>query len=1303
MTFKPTIYNRNQAPGQLWARDITSKTEHATSIHRVLSSFGPTSSGSLLTGIKTFDVLYDTGVIVVPENVFLFKINTDYNTGRIFTTTDEVRVISLEQSSYVGTWFFPQSQSVTICKLVSCEQGAGSQIRPVLYELDLDSFELTFLYNLTSRETQYYYEFTNIDSSTITYDYKTQIYNVSFTAYAKCNSGMYLCTLNIEKINNAYEIVSSKVIEPVDAYICSNLENSIAPNSSVCKDLPTGFVATTIPYCNDISCTPIDRYEWYINDTLQSTAYTDQLINIFEYNFTSTGYYNIMVKTYDTLDRMTSATLVTNVEECATYDIFPESNNVNEGSSIDFLIETQYVPDTTVLYWCLYFENNATADDFDPSTLYGNVTISYNQARFTVNVARDEILDDNEMFGAYLLSEPHTDPLTPPNEAFILASTINNEVTINDVGFNNLSITLQADEPIVCANTDITFTATTSAFCTEDLICTPISRYVWSVNGQIVHTDTSLQTQLSLIRQFAAYGTHTVSVTVYDENERQASAQVIVSVIDCRSYTIYPEQRQVNEGGTVNFIVETENIPTGTRLYWTIYMGVGVNSADFTSTPYGSITINNNRAVIPISITLDTEIENDEQFGMYLLSSSNSTTTPPQDIILADTIGDEVTIINVNPTITESFVLDKTFTDEILKNNFIKNATTQNLSKNFIDDCELQNTNSITNVVYLPTTGGKLVAKIKISDLSKAAQPSGVIEEIAQYVITDHAAGNPSRTVVLPDHNYSVLVACRGTNEVVYIDNNERGNFIPGVYQTPGANTSNGAAWPYGKDIAHKFTIFVKNDDTVTILTSGLDTRAADYRVLNGGLSTGVRAIARTPEKDLYINVQSYNKWYKVPAELIENAINNGTEYIDYQVTTSQSGHPSRTKAYGATSNAENYVWSIDHETKYINITKDNKCLSIDQPTSPIHKYGISTHESRFILIGSQSINSDGIIIIDSLCPTLLNYIYNELFDPNITNTSKVVAFTAFTGAIAAKINTQGYASSNGLGNTGILYPPASSGTYDYKPVKLLPTGDADIRYVIVLPNGRIRASGGSSEISYVENYLLVNNRDSNSLMFGPDTANVERITPTLKTSTGAVYTGPGSTGHGKTGIASVTDDYGNTGLVVPSQTSSKILVIVDNLDGSNPGSNPIPYYEHSIPFTTYNYTNFTGYEILDDDANTGTLSFTIQPVELESANPVITWADLTVTVKRNPSTPTSMPANFTVIATAQDTPYTQSFNLAGLSEGTISFAGIFSSNQIVDDSLRVSITITRDTDQAVNEEPETIYIDRITATFDYI
>jgi len=216
-----SIYDKKHSmQGALWTRNLRNIVQPATvSMKEVfIDNFRPpevaaTNALSATNGVLDFDVWFDTMMLYTSSGLWFYHLNFDYENDRIYSTADEINSITTTDSVFGGTWFFEQDKKVTICTLLSC----GDQIRPILRSLDLDTNELTVIYD---KETIYTnmsaVNFVTLDHPVLTYDYKAKVYNVSYLAYTDSAvlSGMFLNTINIKDSGNEHDIISAKTIRP---------------------------------------------------------------------------------------------------------------------------------------------------------------------------------------------------------------------------------------------------------------------------------------------------------------------------------------------------------------------------------------------------------------------------------------------------------------------------------------------------------------------------------------------------------------------------------------------------------------------------------------------------------------------------------------------------------------------------------------------------------------------------------------------------------------------------------------------------------------------------------------------------------------------------------------------------------------------------------------------------------------------------------------------------------------------------------------------------------------------------------
>jgi hypothetical protein len=169
--------------------------------------------------ILGFNVFYDMLIFQLIDAIITAKIDVNYETGDITTIPNDVHIIKIQENmKYVDHYFFPELKKVTLGFLIHCPglTEHTNQIRPLLYELDLETTNLSIIYNKNAPETDFYYDFDNIgivNVAALTYDKLRLLYNISFIH--EKNNRMYICSINLRQRGNEYEAINTKVIEPI--------------------------------------------------------------------------------------------------------------------------------------------------------------------------------------------------------------------------------------------------------------------------------------------------------------------------------------------------------------------------------------------------------------------------------------------------------------------------------------------------------------------------------------------------------------------------------------------------------------------------------------------------------------------------------------------------------------------------------------------------------------------------------------------------------------------------------------------------------------------------------------------------------------------------------------------------------------------------------------------------------------------------------------------------------------------------------------------------------------------------------
>lgn len=208
--------------------EIKSATDEMNSIYEIIieqykalfkdgskDSYDPLSINST---IKNFNVFFDTLILEFDDALAICKISIDFETGIINTSSDEVTMIKINPNMiYVDHFFIPETKQVLLSFLLQCP-GITSpkiQLRPLLYQLDLDDNQLNLIYNKNSIHTDFVFSFVtiaNIHSTTFTRNKNNQRFNNSFII--KQPEGMYVFSINMQARGSEYEVTDVQIITP---------------------------------------------------------------------------------------------------------------------------------------------------------------------------------------------------------------------------------------------------------------------------------------------------------------------------------------------------------------------------------------------------------------------------------------------------------------------------------------------------------------------------------------------------------------------------------------------------------------------------------------------------------------------------------------------------------------------------------------------------------------------------------------------------------------------------------------------------------------------------------------------------------------------------------------------------------------------------------------------------------------------------------------------------------------------------------------------------------------------------------
>jgi hypothetical protein len=376
--------------------------------------------------------------------------------------------------------------------------------------------------------------------------------------------------------------------------------------------------------------------------------------------------------------------LIQNGGVAPTYTVTPSATSVDEGSTINFVVNTENVGVGTTLYYGTLVGaagSTAASNDFTDSltgsfNIVSDGTATGGIATITRSIASDLNIEGPETFRLVI----RTDSITGS------AVTLTDDITINDlapsatVGVSTTSVNegqsveFTVNTTNVSAGSTLFFssggTAVAADFTDNSLTgsfivsATGITTFTRTLVAEATGTEGSENFNL-VIRTNSTTGTAlttTPSITIND-------------VVP--TYNVTPSTTNVAEGDTVTFTINTTDVGDGTTLYWRL---VQYGSSDPVSTQYGFTTvvnfsdfepsqssgnfnISNNVGIVTLTPELDWKTEN-EGFSISIRtgSTSGSITTTSSVVTVTDTFASNISITPSSTTVNEDGSITFTIT-----------------------------------------------------------------------------------------------------------------------------------------------------------------------------------------------------------------------------------------------------------------------------------------------------------------------------------------------------------------------------------------------------------------------------------------------------------------------------------------------------------------------------------------------------------------------------------------------------------------------------------------------------------------
>ena len=441
--------------------------------------------------------------------------------------------------------------------------------------------------------------------------------------------------------------------------------------------------------------------------------------------------------------------------------IIADKELVGEGDSVVFTVNSSSNPTSSYFWQVRSTGGSVTAADFS-TAMSGNITLSAGTGKITLTTVVDTVF--NESADKFVVDLFNTSGGT------LLVSS--QEITIGDV---TVSTVLSANE--VLEGDEVTITVTTTN------LPSPSTLY-WEATGSGItagdFTDNKISGAITvtnnsgtLARKLALDNSNSESSEVFNIKFYLGSASGPllhttgnITVLN-RWLTITPTSTSVTEGGTLTFNLASQNIPNGTQVSWSIRSLAGtVDSADFTTTPSGNVTLNNNAASFTLTLANDYAKESSEIFVV------DATTTISGTVINASS--GAITITDVNYTITA----DKTTIKEGETVQFTV-TTEPNVSSVYWKVRSVSGTVDLTD--FIGNLDGTLSLTNGVGTVSFKASNNSTEETDESFVIDLYSSNPAQGGVLLPLNQPCPVVTIKDVYCVIKIGNTVAEEYV--VYE----------------------------------------------------------------------------------------------------------------------------------------------------------------------------------------------------------------------------------------------------------------------------------------------------------------------------------------------------------------------------------------------------------------------------------------------------------------------------------------------------------------------------------------
>lgn len=465
-----------------------------------------------------------------------------------------------------------------------------------------------------------------------------------FVVRIKKSNGTVLATspeITVQDADPTYEITenTSTVTEGDSFTVTVNTTNYPNPNVYY-RIVPVGTPA--------VDASDFVNFSGAISITSSSVTHTIETINKSVYS--GTRQFKVIISDAPGDTEKASTSTIQLVDAAPTYAISVSTTSVQEGNSFQFTVNTTNLPNGTTLYYKINGTlGTVNASDFS-SGLTGSFVVTGNTKTVTIQTVNNSAYEGTEQFTIQIFDDIS---LTLPAKT--------ESTTINLLEGTPVYGPLSPNSAFITEGNTQSFSFTTTNLATGTILNYNIVPQTSNVNASDFSPasltgsfNVGSSFSITLANNIAAEPNETFKIQILTQSNVLVYTSNVFTIVDgAAKYVISADKYSVQEGDSVTFTVNTENVADGTNLIYSL--SGSVDASDFVPVGItGPIVINTNTYQFVLGISADLSSEGTETFTAVVKNNAGSElSNPTSTITISDTSITSFTITPDTGTITE--------------------------------------------------------------------------------------------------------------------------------------------------------------------------------------------------------------------------------------------------------------------------------------------------------------------------------------------------------------------------------------------------------------------------------------------------------------------------------------------------------------------------------------------------------------------------------------------------------------------------------------------------------------------------